>query len=57
MPLKEKGHEKKIVIKEEEESNVIFDIFIFPTPFKEKNEIQKIRWKLKSQCLKIVILT
>ena len=48
---------KSTVIKEEEESNVIFDIFIFPTPFKEKNEIQKIRWKLKSQCLKIVILT
>ena len=34
---------KSTVIKKEEESNVIFDIFIFPTPFKEKNEIQKIR--------------
>lgn len=34
---------KKKVMKEEEESNVIFDIFIFPTPVKEKNEIQKIR--------------
>lgn len=34
---------KKKLIKEEEESNVIFDIFIFPTPFKEKNEVQKIR--------------
>lgn len=34
---------KKKVMKEEEESNVIFDIFIFPTPFKEKNEVQKIR--------------
>ena len=34
---------KKKIKKEEEESNLIFDIFIFPTPFKEKNEIQKIR--------------